>query len=116
MKRIIFLLACGMVFLASDSAEARGFRRGGGGSYSYSAPAIPAGHSTRTAQGVAQIMAASGTVGHWGGNPGYEGCGSGATPAAAYNNCCYSNSGMATVDVGYARNSRGMWFCCRRYR
>jgi hypothetical protein len=61
-------------------------------------------------------MANTGTVGHWGGNTGYEGCGAGSSPAAAYNNCCYANSGMKTVDVGYARGASGMWFCCRRYR
>jgi len=71
---------------------------------------------TRSAQGVANIMASSNRVGHWGGNPGYEGCGCGATPAAAYSICCYGNSGMATVDVGYAQSASGMWFCCRRYR
>ena len=73
-------------------------------------------YSTSTAQGVANIMANSGRVGHWGGNPGYEGCGAGATPASAYSICCYANSGMTTVDVGYARGRNGMWFCCRRYR
>jgi len=72
--------------------------------------------STATAQGVANIMAAQGRVGHWGGNPGYEGCGMGPTPQAAYQACCYSNSGMATVDVGYAQGANGMWYCCRRYR
>lgn len=72
--------------------------------------------STATAQGVANIMASRNQVGHWGGNPGYEGCGCGATPAAAYAICCYGNSGMATVDVGYAQASNGMWYCCRRYR
>jgi hypothetical protein len=72
--------------------------------------------STATAQGVANIMASRNQVGHWGGNPGYEGCGCGATPAAAYAICCYANSGMATVDVGYAQAANGMWFCCRRYR
>jgi hypothetical protein len=72
--------------------------------------------STSTAQGVANIMASYNRVGHWGGNPGYEGCGCGATPAAAYSICCYGNSGMATVDVGYARSANGMWYCCRRYR
>ena len=81
-----------------------------------SASVRTANYGTATAQGVAQIMASTGRVGHWGGNSGYEGCGSGATPAAAYNNCCYANSGMRTVDVGYARGSSGMWFCCRRYR
>ena len=75
-----------------------------------------ASYSTATAQGVANLMAASNRVGHWGGNPGYEGCGCGATPAAAYAICCYANSGMGTVDVGYARSANGMWFCCRRYR
>jgi hypothetical protein len=73
-------------------------------------------YSTRTAQGVANIMASRNQVGHWGGNPGYEGCGCGATPQAAYSICCYANSGMATVDVGYARSANGMWYCCRRYR
>jgi len=81
-----------------------------------SVPATTAGYSTATAQGVANLMAAYNRVGHFGGNPGYEGCGCGATPAAAYAICCYGNSGMATVDVGYARGSNGMWYCCRRYR
>jgi hypothetical protein len=73
-------------------------------------------YSTSTAQGVANLMASYNRVGHFGGNPGYEGCGCGATPAAAYAICCYGNSGMATVDVGYAQGSNGMWYCCRRYR
>lgn len=73
-------------------------------------------YSTSTAQGVANLMASYNRVGHFGGNPGYEGCGCGATPAAAYSICCYGNSGMATVDVGYAQGANGMWFCCRRYR
>lgn len=72
--------------------------------------------STATAQGVANIMASRGVVGHFGGNSGYEGCGMASTPQAAYNMCCYANSGMATVDVGYAQGSNGMWYCCRRYR
>ena len=73
-------------------------------------------YSTATAQGVANLMASYNRVGHFGGNPGYEGCGCGATPAAAYSICCYGNSGMATVDVGYAQGANGMWYCCRRYR
>ena len=73
-------------------------------------------YSTATAQGVANLMASQNRVAHFGGNPGYEGCGCGATAAAAYSICCYGNSGMATVDVGYARSASGMWFCCRRYR
>lgn len=72
--------------------------------------------STATAQGVANIMASRGYVGHFGGNPGYEGCGMAPTKEGAYNICCYANSGMATVDVGYAQGANGMWYCCRRYR
>lgn len=70
---------------------------------------------TKTAQGVANIMARLGRVGHHGGNTGYEGCGMASTKEGAYNICCYANSGMKTVDVGYAQASNGMWFCCRRY-
>jgi hypothetical protein len=77
---------------------------------------VNAGFSTATAQGVANIMASRGVVGHFGGNPGYEGCGMASTPEGAYNICCYGNSGMATVDVGYAQGANGMWYCCRRYR
>lgn len=73
-------------------------------------------YSTATAQGVANIMAARGMVGHFGGNPGYEGCGMASTKEGAYSICCYANSGMATVDVGYAQGANGMWYCCRRYR
>lgn len=69
-----------------------------------------------TAQGIANIMARLRRVGHFGGNPGYEGCGSGPTKEAAYNNCCYARSGMTTVDVGYAQDSSGTWYCCRRYQ
>ncbi len=76
--------------------------------------AIVAGENA-TAQGVANIMARIGRVGHHGGNSGYEGCGMAGTKDGAYRICCYANSGMKTVDVGYAQGSNGMWFCCRRY-
>jgi hypothetical protein len=69
-----------------------------------------------TAQGVANIMARVGRVGHWGGHRWFEGCGSGPTPQAAYNICCFANSGMRTYDVGYAQGANGMWYCCRRYQ
>jgi hypothetical protein len=69
----------------------------------------------RDAQGVANLMASRNYVGHFGGNRGYEGCGMAGSPQAAYSICCFANSGMPTVDVGYARGANGMWFCCRRY-
>src|SRR5262245_16119412 len=141
MKRIA-LLVCGILLVISNSAEARRARWTNGGSYTQPVQVAPAAsnaavtsatvtsstpsatsgqvtqvsYSTSTAQGVANLMAANNRVGHWGGNPGYEGCGCGASPAAAYNICCYGNSGMATVDVGYAQSANGMWYCCRRYR
>lgn len=68
-----------------------------------------------TAQGVAEIMASKNMVGHFGGNSGYEGCGSGFSQQQAYNNCCFANSNMTTIDVGYALGRDGRWYCCRRY-
>lgn len=145
MKRIA-LLACGILLLVLNTAEARRYRGNSNVTYtqpaqvapatyttpatttaqaspaSYSASATTAttasttSYSTATAQGVANLMASYNRVGHFGGNPGYEGCGCGASPQAAYSICCYGNSGMATVDVGYAQGSNGMWYCCRRYR
>ncbi len=114
-KWILCLILCAVV---PSICEARGriFGRRGGYSTGYSAPAIPAGHSTATCAGVARIMAALGRVGHFGGNSGYEGCASASSQQAAYNNCCYANAGLTTVDVGYAQSASGQWFCCRRYR
>ncbi len=109
------LLAVLLVGLACSPASAFG-RRGRGGGYSTGGGSVPAGCSNATAAGVAGIMARLGQVGHWGGNPGYEGCGCGSSQAAAYAICCYANSGMTTVDVGYAQSANGMWYCCRRYR
>lgn len=85
-------------------------------SYNYVQPNPAYAEEVKTAQGVANIMARLRTVGHWGGNPSYEGCGSGPTKEAAYNICCFANSGMQTVDVGYAQDSNGFWYCCRRYK
>ena len=117
----ILFVATMIVAFAPDTASARLFRRSSRNYYStttstnYSSASVSSSEVS-TAQGVATIMARTGRVGHWGGNPGYEGCGCGSSPQAAYNTCCYANSGMATVDVGYAQGSNGMWFCCRRYQ
>lgn len=72
--------------------------------------------SNATAQGVAEMMARSGSCQHFG-NPtgGYEGVGMGSTPEAALANCCYSRSGMRVVDQGVAFG-RGRWWACKRYR
>ena len=79
--------------------------------YTYSTPV-----DNTSAQGVANTMASRNCVSHFGGHYNtYEGCGSGWTQNEAYNNCCYSNSGMSVVDVGYAKSKYGMWYCCKRY-
>jgi hypothetical protein len=70
--------------------------------------------TTSTAQGVAEIQARQGRVGHHGGNRGFEGCGSGPTPAAALSNCCYSKNGWPVIDQGVAFG-HGRWWACRRY-
>jgi hypothetical protein len=113
-----FLLGALLVLCLCSVTEARGRRggwRGGSGGGSSLHFGVPAGMSNATAQGVANIMATLGRVGHCGGNRGYEGCGMASTQAGAYSICCYANSGMRTVDVGYARSASGMWYCCRRY-
>jgi hypothetical protein len=102
---VLFLLACAEPAMAWP-------RRSSSRSSSYSQPVSG---DTSTAQGVAEIQARQGRVGHHGGNRGYEGCGSGSTPEAALANCCYSNSGMAVVDQGTARGPGGQWFACKRY-
>jgi hypothetical protein len=108
--------------MLAPQAEARGRLFGGRhpvartvGAVGHAVASIPAGCSNATAQGVAEIMARVGRVGHFGGNRGYEGCGMASSPQAAYGICCYANSGMRTVDVGYAQGANGMWYCCRRY-
>jgi len=70
--------------------------------------------SNATAQGVAELMARSGSCRHFGGNSGYEGVGMGSSPEAALGNCCYSRSGMRVTDQGVAFG-RGRWWACKRY-
>jgi hypothetical protein len=112
MRRIAGIVLALVLCVAAVDAEARIFgRRGGGSTYR----AVPAGCSNATAQGVAECMAKLETVAHFGGNKGYEGCGSGSTPKAAYNNTCFANSGMRTVDSGVAQGKSGRWYCCRRF-
>lgn len=113
-----FVVVSLLVACLCSAAEARifGGRVFNGGGLSSLHFGVPAGMSNATAQGVAEIMAKLGRVGHCGGNRGYEGCGMASTKQGAYNICCYANSGMRTIDVGYAQGSNGMWYCCRRYQ
>jgi hypothetical protein len=118
MVRFVFglVVALALVCMPTEaSARWRMFNRGNGGGGGSSYGGVPAGHSNATAQGVANIQAATGRMGHYGGNPGYEGCAVASTWQAAYANCCYGNSGMPTWDYGLAQGANGMWYACRRY-
>ena len=110
MRRAALLM---VLVLFASTAEARVFGRRGGSSYR----SLPAGGSCATAQGVADAMAKLEWVGHFGldGHKGYEGCGSGSSPEAAYRGTCYASSGMKTVDSGVAQGKSGRWYCCRRF-
>lgn len=109
MKKVIICLVA--LTMITNVAHARRRKYYSTSSYTYKHPV-----DNTSAQGVANTMAARNYVSHFGGHPGmYEGCGSGWTKDQAYNNCCYSNSGMKVVDVGYAQSNNGMWYCCKRY-
>lgn len=113
MKKRIFLLTVLATFLTTPAFAKPWFRRNTNVTYAANQATYA---EASTAQGVANIMARQNAVGHFGGNSGYEGCGMADTPEKAYNMCCYANSGLTTIDVGYAQGSNGMWFCCRRYQ
>lgn len=117
MKRILSaLVICFFLVGVCEAKPRRQYYASSPTTYSYMSSHSSGGVDNSSAQGVANAMAARNYVGHFGGNSGYEGCGSGSTPEQAYRNCCFANSGMATVDVGYAQGRNGQWFCCRRYR
>lgn len=122
MKKTIFLFAVVLTILQTQNCFARPrgryyYYKTSNNQYaqSYTSSSYKS-YDNSSAQGVAETMARLNRVGHFGGHqPYYEGCGSGFSREGAYNNCCYANSGMHTVDVGYAQGSNGMWYCCRRY-
>ena len=111
MKKIVLCLIA--LTLLTNVCEARRNRKKTNTTYkyTYSTPV-----DNTSAQGVANTMAARNCVAHFGGHyNSYEGCGSGWSQDDAYRNCCYSNSGMSVIDVGYAQGKNGMWYCCKRY-
>jgi len=114
MKRILFfiLLIVSLATICEAAPRKRTYNYTTSNNTSYTTNV-----DNSTAQGVANTMASKNYVGHFGGNSGYEGCGSGYSREQAYSNCCFANdTRLTTVDVGYAQGSNGRWFCCRRYR
>lgn len=77
-------------------------------------------YAMNSAQEVADKMASTRSVRHFNTPNGrtyrYEGVGFGRTQSEAYNRCCYSKSRLEVVDVGFAQDSRGNWYCCKRYK
>lgn len=72
-------------------------------------------YTNSTAQGVAQIQANRSSMGHCGGNTGYEGVGFSSRSAdEAIRNCCYWGK-KTPIDIGVARGRNG-WYACVRYR
>jgi hypothetical protein len=76
---------------------------------------IKTSYTNTTAQGVANIQASKGILGHHGGNSGYEGVGySTSSPESAIRNCCYWGQ-KTPVDIGVAYGKNG-WYACVRYK
>lgn len=72
-------------------------------------------YTNSTAQGVAEIQANRGSMGHCGGNRGYEGVGFSSRSAdEAIKNCCYWGQ-KTPIEIGVARGRNG-WYACVRYR
>jgi len=111
------LFVCSWLIFSVMACSVEARIRRGHQSYTTSSQARAAGNyggEVSSAQGVANIMARIGRVGHFGGNRGYEGCGSGSTPHQAEMNCCYRRQ-MSPKEVGYAQAANGTWYCCCRY-
>jgi hypothetical protein len=104
MKTVV--LACMIALAFNAFAYARPRR---------SSQIIYATGSNQSAQAVAEACAREGRLAHRGGHYGHEGLGMASTKEAAYRNCCFATSGMPDADVGFAQDSSGMWYCCRRY-
>jgi hypothetical protein len=111
--RIHVLLALALAALLTSTAEAGPFRRRSSATATCTGPNCSGGGDTSTAQGVAEIQARTGRMGHPGGNSSYEGVGVGGSPAAALASCC--NNGRAVIDQGVARGADGRYYACKRY-
>ena len=110
--RIHVLLALALAALLTSTAEAGPFRRRSSSPATCTGPNCSGG-DTSTAQGVAELQARRGRMGHLGGNSSYEGVGVGGSPAAALASCC--NNGRAVIDQGVARGADGRFYACKRY-
>lgn len=108
MIRLLLVLICSLISITGYSQNIV-YSQGKAPSYtSYQL-------STSSAQGVAEIQARRNSMGHCGGNSGYEGVGFSSISAdAAIRNCCYWGQ-RTPVEIGVAKGRSG-WFACVRYR
>ena len=72
-------------------------------------------YTNSTAQGVAEIQANRNSMGHCGGNRGYEGVGFSSRSAdEAIRNCCYWGQ-KTPIEIGVSKGRNG-WYACVRYK
>lgn len=112
----MFKVICTLVLTATLAMEAFAgpfgvFRRGvgntGGGGGGYV--------DTSSAQSVANYLASTQRVGHYGGSYAFEGVGMGGSAQAAINSCCKPRFGGSPREVGVAQGSNGMFYACCRW-
>jgi hypothetical protein len=107
-----FMVFAALMVMSTVTAYAEGNVR-----YHSSKPKIYSytSNSNSSAQGVAEIQASRCSMGHCGGNSGYEGVGFSSNSAdAAVKNCCYWGQ-RTPIEIGVARGRNG-WYACVRYR
>lgn len=110
MRRFAFACLCLAVFASSACGQEIVYTS----PMTYAAPQMHAPANNSSAQGVAEMQARSGRMGHRGGNSGYEGVGFSTRSADdAIRNCCYWGR-RTPREIGVARGARG-WFACVRY-
>jgi hypothetical protein len=110
MKKCIIFLALMIMSISSVYADGNArYYSSKPKTYSYTS------NSNSSAQGVAEIQASRGSMGHCGGNSGYEGVGFSSNSAdAAIKNCCYWGQ-RTPIEIGVARGRNG-WYACVRYK
>lgn len=136
MKKIAIASICAVAFFAAEASAAgpRLFRRTVyKPAYQPVTQAAPVQYTSNntvqygstsgvSAQDVANMMASRRQCAHFFQGQGaaipynYEGVGMASSQQAAYDQCCYSNSGRPVVDSGCAQGSDGYWYACKRYQ
>lgn len=115
--RTLAILVLISILQAAHSGPFGMFRRGSSGPVNTTANAARGAvqGAFSNAQGVAEYMARTGRIGHFGGNSGFEGVGMGATAAQAIANTCKPRSGGYPRETGVSQGANGMFYACNRW-